>query len=337
MAFFFLLVGLEIKRELVNGELASPRQAALPIVAAVGGMLVPALLYSLINPIGSAFQKGWGVSTVTDIAFAIGVLTLLGNRVPIGLKVFLTALAIVDDLGAILLIALFYSQHIDGLFLAFSLLTVLGLYGLNRFRISSSLLYLLGGLCLWIFLLKTGVHATLAGVLLAFTLPTPATPSNADTSNASKTPFLTSLEHHLHPWISYLILPLFALANAGVAVPTSPLAEAFTHPITLGILTGLCLGKPIGITMFSWLAIRLQWATLPNNVRWTGLIGASVLGGIGFTMSIFIALLAFTDPMHLNQAKLGILSASWLSGIVGTLLLRHVFHHPQATPFPEEA
>lgn len=369
MAIFFLVVGLEIKRELLVGELSSPRQAALPIAAAIGGMLVPAIIYFIFHPPGSSFQQGWGIPTVTDIAFAIGVLTILGNRVPIGLKIFLTALAIVDDLGAIFLIALFYSGGLNLSFLFLALLVLGILFWLNRTKIDSPIPYLLMGLILWWVILKTGLHTTIAGVLLALMIPAKAKIDPAAFYQesqfilerfhkagipADKRMILTNeehqasvqalenlcedvqaplqqVEHALHPWSSFIILPLFALANAGIHIDPSGIGQALLHPITIAVVLGLFFGKQAGITLFSWLAVRLGLADLPEGVRWSGLYGASILGGIGFTMSLFVSVLAFSQPEQAESAKLGILIASLLSGIMGALILRKVLSQPNST------
>jgi NhaA family Na+:H+ antiporter len=323
MAIFFLLVGLEIKRELVEGELSSPRQAAFPLLAAAGGMLVPGMLYWLINVHSSTTLSGWGIPTVTDIAFALGILQLLGNRVPIGLKVFLAALAIADDLGAILLIALFYAKGLQPLALAGMGVVLLGLFGLNRRHAQRALPYLLLGGLLWFLTLHSGLHATLAGVLLALMIPARPRPEHP---NADECPsLLHRLEAALNPWASYGILPLFALVNAGISLPWPTLAadpgSVVLHPVTLGIIVGLCLGKPVGILLFSGLAVRLGWAVLPEGIRWIHIAGAGLLAGIGFTMSLFITHLAFQEPTLLLSAKLGILCASSLSAVLGAALL----------------
>lgn len=365
MAIFFLVVGLEIKRELLVGELSSPKQAALPITAAVGGMLIPALIYVLLHPPGTPFQQGWGIPTVTDIAFAIGVLTLLGNRVPLGLKVFLTALAIVDDLGAILLIALFYSGGLNPTYLMLSLILLFLLFLINRSGVDRPLFYILLGILLWFTFLKSGLHTTIAGVLLAFTIPAKGKidplafyqesceilerfrktgiPTDrriilTNYEHQASVQALESLcegvqaplqqvEHALHPWTSYIILPLFALANAGVhlnMLNLSGFIDILFHPLTFAVILGLFIGKQTGITLFAWLAVRFGWAQLPAGVKWSGIYGASILGGIGFTMSLFVSVLAFQEASQVLYAKVGILMASLLAGITGALLLRRV-------------
>ncbi len=364
MAVFFFVVGLEIKRELWVGELSSSKKAVLPFMAALGGMLFPALLYLSILGVQpaaaqSSYLSGWGIPTVTDIAFALGVLALLGERVPLGLKVFLTALAIIDDLGAIVLIALFYSPGLQWQALG-SVLLILGmLYALNRLQIRSALPYALLGLALWWAILQSGLHTTLAGVVLAFAIPARshlnpvdfyqrgmATLKRFQAADPDPQPVLMltnqehqasvqelelmceavqsplqQLEHSLHPWVSYGILPLFALANAGVQMPSGGLGEALLHPIGLGVLAGLFLGKPLGIFALSWLAVRLKLAELPEGVNWPLIAGAGILGGIGFTMSLFIADLAFSLPLYVNNAKTGVLLASACAGLVGSLVL----------------
>lgn len=318
MAVFFLGVGLEIKRELLEGELASRRKAMLPLAGALGGMLAPALIYAALNAGGPA-ARGWGVPMATDIAFALGVILLLGKRVPPGLKVFLVALAILDDLGAILVIALFYTDHLAPLWLGAALALIVALALLNRARITHPLPYLLGGVALWIATFQSGVHATLAGVALAFCIP--ARPGPRERALGLKHDLQARFEHALHPWVSFAILPLFAVANAGVALSPS-VVGALGEPLGLGILGGLLLGKPLGITLAAWLAVRLGLAALPQGVRWGQMAGAGLLGGIGFTMSIFIAGLAFADPARLDGAKLSVLAASLTAGICGYLVLR---------------
>jgi NhaA family Na+:H+ antiporter len=349
MAIFFFVVGLEIKREILVGELASVRQAALPIAAAAGGIAVPALLYTSLNS-GGPGAAGWGIPMATDIAFALGIMALLGNRVPLALTIFLTALAIVDDIAAVLVIALFYTAQISWTSLALAAACLILLAGLNSAGVRSTLAYAAAGL------LKSGVHATVAGVALAFFIPArtridpqgyvlrirellqhferSGRPGDRVLSNEDQQaalhgieeatedvqPPLHRLEHHLHPWVSFVVMPLFALANAGVvlggATPPQP-ADA----VTLGVILGLLLGKPLGIFAFSWLAVRAGIAELPREVTWRSIHGAGWLGGIGFTMSLFIGGLAFGDPALLANAKLGILIASTLAGITGYLLL----------------
>ncbi|ADV68580.1 Na+/H+ antiporter NhaA [Deinococcus maricopensis] len=340
MAVFFLLVGLEIKRELLIGELASRRRAALAVAAAVGGMLVPAALYALLNG-GGPGRAGWGIPMATDIAFALGVLALLGPRVPVGLKVFLTALAIVDDLGAVLVIALFYTEQVQWGALGLAALTwgAALLAGWGR-RKPSLKLYAVLGLLLWLFVLQSGLHATIAGVLLAFAVPirqpdlslctpsllTAAQPGEEEEVGArlqdledllerAQSP-LHRLEHALHPVVTYAVLPLFALMNAGVSVGSGGLGV-----VSFGVLLGLVLGKPLGVVGGAWLATRAGVAALPRHVTWTHMVGAGLLAGVGFTMSLFVANLAFDDAALLTQAKLGVLGASVAAALLGAVWL----------------
>jgi NhaA family Na+:H+ antiporter len=306
MAVFFFLVGLEIKRELLVGALTSARQAALPIAAAIGGMVVPALLYAVVNG-GGTGARGWGIPMATDIAFALGVLALLGSRVPSSLRVFLSALAIADDLGAVLVIALFYTATVSwGAMAAAAGLLMLAV-GANAAGVRAARAYIIIGLALWVAVLLSGVHATVAGVLLAFTIPSHTT--------------LARMERGLHGIVTFGILPLFALANAGVSFHGG--GELLTSPVAAGVLVGLFLGKPLGITLAAWGAVRSGIATLPAGVSWRTLHGVAWLGGIGFTMSLFIAGLAFgAQPALLTAAKLGVLLASVLAGSIGWTLLR---------------
>ncbi|WKA61918.1 Na+/H+ antiporter NhaA [Pectobacterium aroidearum] len=317
MAIFFLLIGLEVKRELVEGTLASRQQAMLPLAAAVGGMIFPALLFLLFNANDEVTRAGWAIPAATDIAFAIGVLTLLGKRVPAGLKVFLLALAIIDDLGAILIIALFYTQQIFWPALGGAVLAVAALAYLNRQQVRKTSAYLLVGIVLWVCILKCGVHATLAGVIVGFFIP-------LRTSDGEPSP-ATTLEHGLQTWVAFLIIPLFAFANAGIVLQGIVLEKLFS-PLSMGIAAGLLIGKPLGITLFSWLTIRLGYARLPAGVGFSQIVAVSVLCGIGFTMSIFITLLAFSggDAELITYAKLGILLASGLAALLGYLALRGV-------------
>ena len=301
MAIFFLVVGLEIKREITQGELSSTQKASLPIAAALGGMVVPALIYAFFNR-GTAGAGGWGIPMATDIAFALGVLNLLGKRVPASLKLFLTAFAIVDDMGAVLVIALFYTAQISWMFLALGFGILGALFILNRMGVLRSSIYLTLGVLVWFAFLKSGIHATVAGVLLAFVIPTRTG---------------IKLEHILHSWVSYGIMPLFALANAGVSLSGGTLF----HPVNLGIIAGLILGKQVGITLFSWAAVHLRLAALPKGIRWIQLYATGWLGGIGFTMSLFITNLAFSEAYLVDLAKLGILAASVLAGVIGATIL----------------
>jgi len=311
MALFFLMVGLEVKREIVQGELSSVRKAALPVAAALGGMVVPALLYALIN-LGGPGQAGWAIPMATDIAFALGVLALLGDRVPTSLKVFLAALAVADDIGAVAVIALFYTSKLS----LTALLIAAGLGGLllvlNRLKVQNLGLYLLVGAALWVAVLKSGVHATIAGVILAMAIPLHGVEDDDHSP-------LVHLEHTLHPWVSWLVLPVFALANAGVTVLGAEIE--LLHPVALGTAAGLVLGKSLGIPVFSWFAVRSGLGQLPEGASWGHVIGVGLLGGIGFTMSIFVAGLAFTDPALLDTAKLGILGSSLLAGVIGAAVL----------------
>ncbi|MDC9819922.1 Na+/H+ antiporter NhaA [Pectobacterium polonicum] len=317
MAIFFLLIGLEVKRELVEGTLASRQQAMLPLAAAVGGMVFPALLFLLFNANDEVTRAGWAIPAATDIAFAIGVLTLLGKRVPAGLKVFLLALAIIDDLGAILIIALFYTQQIFWPALGGAVLAIAVLAYMNQQQVRKTSAYLLVGIVLWVCILKCGVHATLAGVIVGFFIP-------LRTSGEQPSPAIT-LEHGLQTWVAFLIIPLFAFANAGIVLQGIVLEKLFS-PLSLGIAAGLLIGKPLGITLFSWLTIRLGYARLPVGVHFNQIVAVSMLCGIGFTMSIFITLLAFSggDEELITYAKLGILLASGLAALLGYLALRVV-------------
>ena len=318
MAVFFLLVGLEIKREFVDGELSTWSRRALPGLAAVGGMAVPGVIYVLCNLHSPETLRGWAIPAATDIAFALGVLALLGSRVPVALKVFLTALAILDDLGAVIIIALFYTAELNGLALLGAAGVVAGLCVMNAAGVRSLAPYLLLGLALWALVFASGVHATLAGVLLALTIPIKRSLAAPD---AAESP-LHRLEHALLPWVAFLIVPVFGFANAGVSFAGMQ-ASALLHPVPLGIMLGLFLGKQMGILAFAWLAIRLRLAVLPANTSWPQLYGVALLGGIGFTMSLFIGLLAFPGSEALQtETKIGVLAGSLLSGVLGFLVLR---------------
>lgn len=311
MAVFFLLIGLEIERELYIGKLASPREASLPAFAALGGMALPALFHYLCNQ-GTPTQAGIGIPMATDIAFALGVLALLGDRVPLSLKVFLAAFAVIDDLGAIVLIALFYTQGFSQPYFASALLVFLGLLLLNRFGVKRLPLYLVPGAVMWYCLLKSGVHATLAGVLLAFAIPfcdgDEACPSN-------------KLLHFLHKPVAFIIMPLFALANTGIVLDAGWLGSLATAN-SVGIFGGLLLGKTLGVAIFTFIAVKVGVSILPDDLTWSHVLGAGLLGGIGFTMSIFITLLAFTDPGIVQGAKISVLLSSVVAGTAGFLLLR---------------
>ncbi len=312
MAIFFLLVGLEIKRELVEGELSSLRQAMLPALAAVGGMAVPALLYVACNLGDPVALRGWAIPAATDIAFAIGVLSLLGRRVPIGLKIFLLALAIFDDLGAIVIIAVFYTANLSVVSLLLAAAVLLVMLVLNRLGVTRIAPYALLGIVLWVCVLKSGVHATLAGVAMALAVPM----RDADGESPLK-----RLEHTLHPWVAFLVVPLFGFANAGVSF-AGVTGAALLDGVSLGIAAGLFIGKQIGVVGTVLACVRLGWARLPDGVTWLGLYGAAVLAGIGFTMSLFIGTLAWDTADHAVPLRLGVLAGSLLSGIVGYVLLR---------------
>lgn len=327
MAVFFLLVGLEIKREVLDGQLSTWSRRALPGIAAAGGMAVPALVYLAFNP-GPAAQ-GWAIPAATDIAFALGVISLLGKRVPASLRIFLTALAIIDDLGAVIIIALFYTAGLSLPDLAGAVLVVTVLAAMNRFGVRSLTPYLLLGLVLWVLVLRSGVHATLAGVILAFMIPLQGTPGRPDEERSSP---LHRLEHALHKPVGFLVVPIFGLANAGVPFLGLP-AEAFTAPVTLGVGLGLLVGKLVGVMGFSMLAIRLGLADMPAHAGRLQLTGTALLCGIGFTMSLFITLLAFPgDPLLQAQAKIGILAGSLVSGLLGYALLRVAPQDRPGTP-----
>lgn len=362
MALFFLLVGLELKREILVGELSSLKDSALPVIAALGGMVVPAVIYAAFNA-GTPTASGWGIPMATDIAFAVGILVLLAWRIPKNLIIFLTALAIADDLGAVLVIAIFYTADINLQALGASAVLFIVLLLFNRGGIRNPLPYGLVGLLLWYAVHASGVHATLAGILLAATIPArPAhTPllfeqridelqsafrddrRSSDTSdNPLSNSRMTSIaeamelsaarvqsplqrvEHDLTPWVTFVILPVFALANAGVDLLAVDWSHVVSNSVTIGVLAGLVLGKSVGITLFSWIAVRLGLGRLPSGVRWSHLVGAALLAGIGFTMSLFIGQLAFTSPEHVEQAKLGILLGSAISAALGLAWLYYV-------------
>jgi len=315
MAVFFFLVGLEIKRELLEGELSSWRSASLPVVAALGGMIVPSLIYIGINFENAATLRGWAIPAATDIAFALGVLALLGSRVPIALKVFLLALAILDDLGAIIIIAVFYTADLSLVSLAIGVVGAAVLFGMNLAGVRRPAFFILIGLLIWAAVLKSGVHATLAGVVVALAVP-------LRTRDGAPSPLLT-LEHGLKPWVAFCIMPAFAFANAGVTFHGLSLADLFA-PVPLGIALGLFIGKQAGVMGFAWLSVRFGICTFPNGTSWLHLYGVGLLAGIGFTMSLFIGTLAFTDLEITNAVRLGVLSGSCLSGIVGFIVLRRV-------------
>ncbi len=354
MVIFFFVVGLEIKREMLVGELSSIKHAALPIFAALGGMVVPAIIYTIFNNSSLDTVNGWGIPMATDIAFALGVLSLLGKKAPISLKIFLTALAIVDDLGAIVVIAIFYPAHALHLeMLFYAALVVLFLLTLGRYKVHNTLMYVIPGVLLWWFILQSGVHATIAGVILALTIP-PKTAINEvrfyvglkylidkfkKVSNSQIevlanpqqqhiihqmnekvqkiNPLMHKFESALHPWVTFIIMPLFALANAGVVINTELLTFPMP-PVIVGIFFGLLLGKPLGIFIFSWLSVKLKLAVLPDNTKWSQVLALGVIAGIGFTMSIFIDNLAFTDMAVVNLGKIAILGTSLIAAVLGT-------------------
>lgn len=352
MAIFFFVVGMEIKRELVHGELATPRQAALPVAAAVGGMVVPAAIYAAWN-FGGDGAKGWGIPMATDIAFAIGVLSVLGRRAPFSLKVFLLALAVADDLGAITVIALFYTEQIALGPSLWAIALLVAIVALNRGGVRAVEVYVALGICFWVAVLKSGIHATVAGVVLA--MLTPSKPYYAIGEFEEEIPGLLDryreamaagdhdaaqqllaqiemltqgtespldrLEHRLAPWSSYVIVPIFALANAGVALSSDMISGALSSPVTIGVVMGLVVGKPIGVLAAAWLAVRLGLAEFPRGVSASHMVGIGLLAGIGFTVSLFVNGLAFDDPALLDEGKVGILAASAIAGVVGFIYL----------------
>ena len=313
MAAFFFFVTLEIKREFIQGELSNRKQALLPIIAATGGMLVPALIYVYINFQNSEALNGWAIPSATDIAFSLGVLSLLGSRVPLSLKVFLTALAIIDDLGAIVIIAFFYSGDLSINYLTLLLLTFIGLLILNKLNIKKFLPYLVLGLILWFFTHESGIHATISGVLLATVIP--------HRKKEKDFSLLIKIEHKISPYVAFGIMPLFALANAGVSLNGINL-NSLLSPVPLGIVLGLFVGKQIGVFLFSFISIKLKIAQMPNNSNWVSLYGVGILTGIGFTMSLFIGNLAFADnTQYIDGVKIGVLAGSLLSTLVGYFLI----------------
>ena len=313
MAIFFFFVTLEIKREFLQGELSNPKQALLPIIGAVGGMLVPALFYIYINFGNSETLNGWAIPSATDIAFSLGVLSLLGSRVPISLKVFLTALAIIDDLGAIIIIAFFYSGDLSTLSLGMMILSFIALVILNKFKVKIFLPYLIISFFLWYFTHESGIHATIAGVLLACTIP--------HREKEKDFSLLIKVEHNVSPYVAFGIMPLFAFANAGVSLEGISFSSLLL-PVPFGILAGLFIGKQLGVFIFSYISIKLGFAQMPNNSNWIKLYGVGILTGIGFTMSLFVGNLAFTENLHyIDGVKLGVLSGSLLSTLFGYFLL----------------
>lgn len=317
MTIFFLLIGLELEREIYEGELSDMRNASLPIIAALGGMLVPAGIFMMLN-YGLPTQSGTGIPMATDIAFAIGILSLLGNKVPASLKVFLTALAVIDDLGAIVVIAIFYSASIS----LSNLMIALGIYAvlilLNRLKVCNMIPYLIGGVLMWYFMLHSGVHATITGVLLAFAIPFG---KSIDKSPSYK------IQHFLHKPVAFFILPLFAVANTGIVIK-SGWQDGLLEMGSLGIIAGLVIGKPLGISLFSYLAVKFKLSKLPTELKWGNIIGVGFLGGIGFTMSIFITLLAYTDMDMANNAKISILVGSVIAAIIGLVWLKIMLVKP---------
>ena len=314
MAIFFLLIGLELEREIYAGELSNLRKASLPLFGALGGMLVPAGIYLAFNW-GTATQSGAGIPMATDIAFAVGALSLLGKKVPTSLKIFLTALAVVDDLGAIFVIAIFYTKSLAFFNLAIALAIFGGLLVCNRLRIHSFWPYVVGGIAMWYFMLHSGIHATIAGVLLAFAIPF----GKGDKSSLS-----IKLQHHLHWPVGFFILPLFALANTALPLGGA-IGESLLNSYSIGIVLGLLIGKPLGIFLFAYISTKLGYCSLPHDIQWKHLLGAGMLGGIGFTMSIFISLLAFQNEANIEGAKIAILLASTAAGILGFLFLKRSF------------
>ena len=314
MAIFFLLVGLEIKRELVQGHLSTRKQFSLPAVAAIGGITIPAIIYISLNFSNAVTINGWAIPTATDIAFALGVVTLLGNRVPISLKVTLVAIAIIDDLMAIVIIASFYTSDLSINYLLFAAITTSILLVLNNRKINKLSPYVIVGILLWMFVLKSGIHASLAGVLLALFIPI------KPKGNSTYSP-LNKLEHLIEPWVNFIILPIFAFANAGVSFAGMKL-NLLWDPVTLGIILGLFFGKQIGVMLFTYLGSILKICQLPSDISWAQYYGLSLITGIGFTMSLFIGSLAFIDPEYQTSVRLGVLIASLLAGILGYLTLR---------------
>ncbi|ULL05230.1 Na+/H+ antiporter NhaA [Pseudomonas putida] len=310
MALFFLLIGLEVKREVVDGHLSKPSQVILPATAAVGGMVVPALIYWFINRDNPAAVAGWAIPTATDIAFALGVLALLGKRVPVSLKLFLMTLAIIDDLGAIIVIALFYSGTLSSVSLLLAAACLVVLVAMNRLGVVKLGPYMIVGLILWVCVLKSGVHATLAGVALAPCIP-------LRTRNAESSPLL-ALEHALHPWVAYAILPIFAFANAGVSL-AGMTVDSFIHPVPMGITVGLLLGKTVGVFGLTWVAVKLRLAALPAGAGWGQILGVAILCGIGFTMSLFVGSLAFApgSSEYAGMDRMGILTGSFFAAVIG--------------------
>ncbi len=322
MAIFFFLVGLEIKREILTGELSSFDKAILPILAAIGGMVVPGLVFVAINSGVPENLNGWAIPTATDIAFALGILALLGTRAPVALKVFLLAVAIIDDLGAVIIIAVFYTSELSTNALTLSMLGFAIAVGLNRMGVQRGLPYVIVGVFMWVFVLKSGVHATLAGVLIALTIPL----KKKDGDKA----LLHHMEHTLHPWVAYMILPIFAFANAGVSLTGVSFSD-LAQPLPLGIAAGLVLGKQIGVFSATWIAVKTGLARLPEGVDWRHIYGVACLTGVGFTMSLFIGSLAFGADETMNAVRLGVISGSVVSGVLGYVVLRAVGAAPNTS------
>ncbi|MEL7708692.1 Na+/H+ antiporter NhaA [Citromicrobium bathyomarinum] len=312
MAVFFFLVGLEVKREVVEGQLSSWNQASLPLVAAIGGMAMPALIFVGLNLNSPANIAGWAIPAATDIAFALGILSLLGPRVPVALKALLLAIAVIDDIGAITIIALFYSGSIDTAMLGGGALALAAMIVLNRFKVGSSIPYILLAIVLWVFILKSGVHATLAGVAAAMTIPMRARDGSQP---------LERMEHFLHPWVAFLVIPIFGFANAGVSLGGLEFADLLA-PLPLGIALGLLIGKQIGIFGFAFIAVKTGLARLPENVGWRQVHGVSLLAAIGFTMSLFIGNLAFDSAAQVDAVKIGVLAGSVIAALAGFFLLK---------------
>lgn len=318
MVVFFFHVGLEIKRELVEGELSSLKQAALPAIGALGGMVMPAIVYTIFNTSDAHAMRGWAIPTATDIAFAVGVLSFVGSRIPASLKIFLLALAIIDDLGAIVIIALFYTANLSLTALALAGVGIAGLVILNARGVTRTAAYVLVGAFVWLCVLKSGVHATLAGVVTAFAIPLTPIEGNGRTDSLA-----ARLQESLHPWVTFGVLPAFAFANAGVSLSGLGM-EQLLAPIPLGIAAGLLFGKPIGIFLFSRIAIAIGLGARPEGATWLQLFGVGIVGGIGFTMSLFIGMLAFPEPTHAADIRIGVLAGSICSAILGYVLLRNL-------------
>ena len=315
MTIFFLLIGLELEREFYNGELSNIKNALLPLSGALGGMLIPAGLFLLLN-YKTPTQSGFGIPMATDIAFAVGILSLLGNKVPTSMKVFLTALAVIDDVGAILVIAIFYTNSIIWMNLLIAIGIMGFLFALNRLKVNNLIPYLIGGFFMWFFMLNSGVHATITGVLLAFVIPF---------GEGNEKSISIVLQNFLHKPVAYIILPLFALANTAIIIK-SGWENAITEKYCLGIALGLIIGKPLGISLFSYLSVKLKIAILPNDLAWKSIFGVSFLGGIGFTMSVFITLLAFNNEIYINNSKIVIILSSLIAGFIGFFILKFVLN-----------